>query len=123
MKSLIIIASTLLFIVFPKESTAQYYQQDKKLHLAAGGIITTTTFLIVKDYFPGKTKQETKAKAFKVNLITVTSLALAKELYDYNYHKKNNSWNYEVRRDSYNDVAITLLSGLSVSAAIPIFYK
>lgn len=123
MKSFLIISVTLFLLVSPKVSAAQYYQQDKKLHLAAGGIITTTTFLIVKDYFPGNTKQETKAKAFKINLLMLSSLALSKEIFDYSEHKNNNTWNNDVKRDSFNDVAITLLSGLSVSAVIPIFYK
>ncbi len=110
-------------LISPKISAAQYYQQDKKLHLAAGSIISTTTFLVVKDYFPGKTKQETKAKAFKINLLMLSSLALSKEIFDYSEYKNNNTWNNDVKRDSFNDVAITLLSGLSVSAVIPIFYK
>ncbi len=123
MKSFLFISVTLFLLISPKISAAQYYQQDKKLHLAAGSIISTTTFLVVKDYFPGKTKQETKAKAFKINLLMLSSLALSKEIFDYSEYKNNNTWNNDVKRDSFNDVAITLLSGLSVSAVIPIFYK
>ncbi len=102
---------------------AQYYQQDKKLHIAAGSMLTVSTFLIIKDYFPGETKQKTVARSFKASLITVTAFAITKEILDYNRHKSNGTWNTDVRRDSFNDITITLLSGLTVSAFIPIVYR
>ncbi len=105
------------------KTQAQYYQQDKKLHIAVGSMMTVSTFLIIKDYFPGKTKQKTVARSFKASLITVSAFAISKEILDYNRHKTNNSWNMDVRRDSFNDIAITLFSGLTVSAVIPIVYR
>jgi len=88
-------------------------------HIIAGAAVAVTSYTLSEWMFPKATEKETKIFAKRISLLSVFSVALGKEIFDYAEHKHNNTWNAAALSDGFGDFIATCLSGMTVAVLIP----
>ena len=94
--------------------------QDKQQHFAVGAAVAGVVYITAWDYYHQQNPLTAHSKATKVTLATNITMAVLKELYDYQKAKRLNTWNDAMRVDSYEDILATWLGGATVTLAIRI---
>ena len=94
--------------------------QDKQQHFAVGAAVAGIVYITAWDYYHQQNPLTAHAKATKVTLATNITMAVLKELYDYQQAKMFHTWNDAMRKDSYEDILATWLGGATVTVAIRI---
>ncbi|MFK5981458.1 MAG: hypothetical protein QM499_00975 [Flavobacteriaceae bacterium] len=95
-------------LLFTSLSYGQFIPKDKQIHLAAGGVISGVSYLFFYDI----TKD--KKKAFYFSLGTATLAGVGKEVLDST--KEGNKFDI-------NDLAFTIIGGLTVVIPFDLFFK
>jgi uncharacterized protein YfiM (DUF2279 family) len=98
----------------------QTIPQDKQQHFAVGAAVAGVVYITAWDYYHQQNPLTAHAKATKVTLLSNITMAVLKELYDYQKAKRLNTWNKAMRIDSYEDILATWLGCATVTLAIRI---
>jgi hypothetical protein len=99
------------------QNTAIFKNQtnDKFYHVAGGALI----FFIAYDFTTQNLKLvstlATQRRGLRVTMGSTLAAALIKEAYDYNKNKRVGTWDVPKRADSITDIAVTAISGLTLT--------
>ena len=120
MRKIILLVLSLVSILGYSQTLDQSIPRDKQQHVAVGAAVAGMTYITAYDYYYLQNPLTAHSKATKVTLTVNISMALLKELYDYQRAKMQNTWNDAMRKDSYEDILATWLGGAGVTLIIRI---
>lgn len=100
------------------QSLEQIIPRDKQQHFAVGAAVAGMTYITAYDYYYAQNPLTAHSKATKVTLGINITMAVLKELYDYERAKMSNTWNNNMINESLEDILATWLGGVSVTVVI-----
>lgn len=104
----------------PQNYTIMGIPQDKQQHFAVGAAVAGMTYITAYDYYYQQNPLTAHSKATKVTLGINITMAVLKELYDYQKLKMSNQWQPNMINESLEDILATWLGGMSVTVTIRI---
>lgn len=91
---------------------------DKLYHIIGGALISYMAFDFTTQNFKLESPLATQRRGLRVAMGSCLAAALLKEAFDYNKNKKVGTWDAAKRTDSVTDIAVTVISGLTVSVIL-----
>lgn len=91
---------------------------DKFYHIVGGALISFIAYDFTTQNFKLESPLATQRRGLRVAMGSTLAAALVKEAFDYNKNKKAGTWDSAKRTDSFTDIAVTAISGLTVAVIL-----